>query len=202
MSHLKHLLIVGCLLQSVVGFSQAKDHYYILFSARFATFRPFSIGGHAFVTWRSESADLKKTTQNTFGFSAKKGMGLFRKVEGKVLEGYVKNSNNERSLRRFIIEVRREEFEATLKEVPIWKKEHYSLFNKNCAHFMNVIAAKAALITVSPRPCLFPKNPSKYIKRLKKANAIRIVKNPFLEKIRLRILRKVKVKGEKDADEA
>lgn len=196
---LKRLLVLYCIALSFVGFSQ-NQHYYILFSARFPSFRPFSIGGHAFVTWRSEDSIFQKEEQYTYGFFPKKGMGIFKSVEGLVLEGYVKNSNRERLVRRFIVEVDSALYAETIKEVDMWKAQSYNLFNHNCVDFMNKIATKLGLKTVSTKSCIFPIKPYRYIKKLKKLNTPRIVKNSFLEKVRLRILKKAQIEDEKDDD--
>jgi PPPDE putative peptidase domain len=201
MQALKHFLIFLFFTFTTLGFAQNQEHYYILFSARFPSFRPFSIGGHAFITWRSEDSLFQKVEQYTYGFFPKKGMGIFKSVEGLVMEGYVKNSNRERLVRRFIIEVDSAQYIETLGEVDTWKTQSYNLFNNNCVHFMNVMASKLKLLPVPPKSCIFPLKPYRYIKKLKKLNALRIVKNALLEKVRLRILKKGKVEEEKDDEE-
>ena len=199
---LRERFLVLCFsLLSIFGFAQNQQHYYVLFSARFATFVPFSIGGHAFITWRSEDSSQQKIEQFTYGFFPKKGMGLFKSVEGQLIEGYTKNSNKERFVRRFIIEVDSLQFTESLKEVENWKSQSYNLFNKNCVDFMNDVALKLGLTGVSTKACIFPLKPSRYIKRLKKKNKDRIIKNVYLEKIRLKMLRKVEVEIEDDEDD-
>ena len=198
---IKRLLLSSCLFISTIGFAQSQQHYYILFSARFPTFRPFSIGGHAFVTWRSEDSVFQKVEQYTYGFFPKKGTGIFKSVEGLLVEGYVKNSNRDLLVRRFIIEVDSAAYTETLKEVDTWKTLSYNLFNNNCVHFMKHIAAKLALNAPSTKGCIFPLKPFRYIKKLKKGNTTRIVKNSFLKKVRLRILKKVEIDDEKDDDD-
>jgi hypothetical protein len=199
---LKRCFLLCFLIFSVFGFSQTEQHYYVLFSARFATVVPFSIGGHAFITWRSEDSSQQKIEQFTYGFFPKKGMGLFGSVEGNMVEGYTKNSNRERFVRRFIIEVDSMQFVESLREVENWKSESYNLFNKNCVHFMNEVALKLGLTGVSTKACIFPLKPSRYIKRLKKKNKDRIIKNVYLEKVRLKMLRKVEAEQEVDEDDA
>jgi hypothetical protein len=201
MLFLKRFLVFYCLALSFAGFSQ-NQHYYILFSARFPSFRPFSIGGHAFVTWRSEDSIFQKVEQFTYGFFPKKGTPIFHGVEGLVVEGYVKNSNRDRLVRRFIIEVDSTDYHESLKEVDTWKTQSYQLFNNNCVNFMKDIAEKLRLKTLPTKGCIFPKKPFRYIKKLKKLNASRIVKNAYLEKVRLRILKKGQVADEKDDEES
>jgi hypothetical protein len=198
---LKRCLVLCFLIFSVIGFTQTEQHYYVLFSARFATFVPFSIGGHAFITWRSEDSTKQKIEQFTYGFFPKKGMGLFKSVDGHLIEGYTKNSNRERFVRRFIIEVDSAKFAESLKEVENWKAQSYNLLTKNCVNFMNDVALKLGLTGVSTKSCLFPMKPSRYIKKLKKKNIGRIIKNVYLEKIRLKMLRKVEVEQEEDEDD-
>jgi hypothetical protein len=198
----KRCFILCFFLFSFSGFAQSEQHYYVLFSARFATFVPFSIGGHAFITWRSEDSAQQKIEQFTYGFFPKKGMGLFGSVEGQLIEGYTKNSNKERFVRRFIIEVDSAQFSESLREVENWKARPYNLLTKNCVDFMNDVALKLGLTGVSTKACIFPLKPSRYIKRLKKKNNDRIIKNAFLEKVRLKMLRKVEVEVEVDEDDA
>lgn len=203
MSYLKTVLILFCLLFTSGIFAQKqrpKPHYYLLFSARFPTLRPFSIGGHAFLTWRLEDTLTKKSDQFTYGFSPKSGSGIFRKVEGHVVEGYIKNSKRERLVRRFIIEIDSTDYANTIKEVNIWKAQSYSLYKNNCVHFMNGIASKLCLNLVSTKGCIIPKYPYKYIRQLKRENRLRIIKNKYLERVRLRILKKANVEEEIDDD--
>ncbi len=201
MLYFKRPLFLYLLLLSTISLAQTQQHYYILFSARFPTFRPFSIGGHAFITWRSEDTIFQKVQQYTYGFFPKKGMGLFKNVEGNVVEGYIKNSNRDRLVRRFIVEVDSAIYFETLKEVDVWKAQPYNLFNNNCVNFIKNIALKMGLKTPSTKSCIFPMKPFRYIKKMKKLNTLRIVKNAFLEKVRLRILKKVEIEDEKDDED-
>ena len=201
MLFLKRHVFLYFLLISTISFAQTQQHYYILFSARFPTFRPFSIGGHAFITWRSEDTVLQRVEQYTYGFFPKKGMGLFKNVEGNVVEGYIKNSNRDRLVRRFIVEVDSAVYFETLKEVDVWKAQPYNLFNNNCVNFIKNIALKMGLKVPTTKSCLFPRKPFRYIKKMKKLNTLRLVKNAFLEKVRLRILKKVEIEDEKDDEE-
>ena len=179
MLYFKRLTFFYFLLLSTISFAQTQQHYYILFSARFPTFRPFSIGGHAFITWRSEDTILQRVEQYTYGFFPKKGMGLFKNVEGNVVEGYIKNSNRDRLVRRFIVEVDSAVYFETLKEVDVWKAQPYNLFNNNCVNFIKNIALKMGLKVPTTKSCLFPRKPFRYIKKMKKLNTLRIVKNAF-----------------------
>jgi hypothetical protein len=196
----KRFLLLLCLFSAQIMVAQ-NTHYYILFSARFPTLRPFSIGGHAFITWRSEDSVHQKAHQFTYGFFPQKGMGIFRKVPAAIKEGYVKNSNRERLVRRFILEVDSLQYLETLQEVEYWKSQPYSLFNNNCIHFMNAIITRLCMKPVDTRTCFIPMKPYRYIKKLKKLNTLRIVKNDYLEKVRLRILKKGEIEDEKDDDD-
>ena len=200
MRTLKYFLILYCLLLTSSSVAQT-PHYYLLFSARFPTLRPFSIGGHAFITWRREDSFQLKTSQFTYGFFPVKGMGIFKDVQGTVQEGYVKNSNRELLLRRFVIEVDSLEYAETMQEVEVWKSQPYSLYNNNCIHFMNAIGVKLGLKPVNTRTCFWPMYPYKYLRKLRKINKLRIVKNKYLEKVRLRMMRKVGVVNEVNADD-
>jgi hypothetical protein len=200
MLFLKRLLVFYCLASYFTGFSQ-NQHYFILFSARFPTLRPFSIGGHAFITWRSEDSAFHKVEQFTYGFFPKKGSPIFKSAEGLLVEGYVKNSNRDLLVRRFIIEVDSVDYVETLKEADNWKKQSYNLFTNNCVDFMRDVAAKLKLNAPRVRTCILPQKPFRYIKKLKKLNASRIVKNEYLKKVRLRILKKAEVETEKDDEE-
>jgi hypothetical protein len=201
MLSLKRWLVLLFFILSTLGFAQNQQHYYVLFSARFATIAPFSIGGHAFITWRTEDSAQQKIDQFTYGFFPKKGMGIFKSVEGHLIEGYTKNSNRERFVRRFIIEVDSVQFAESLTEMEKWKTQPYNLFNNNCVGFMNDIAQKLGLTGVSTKACIFPMKPSRYIRKLKKKNKGRIIKNAYLEKIRLKMLRKVQVEQEEEDDD-
>lgn len=200
MAILKRFLILYCLLLTSFCGAQ-KPHYYLLFTARFPTLRPFSIGGHAFITWRNEDVSNKKMKQFTYGFYATKGMGVLKDVDGTIKEGYAKNSNRERLVRRFIIEVDSLQYAQTMQEVEVWKTQRYSLYHNNCIHFMNAIIEKIRFQPVKIRSCVLPMYPYRYIRKLKKLNVLRIVKNNYLEKVRLRIMKKAQVVEEKDDEE-
>lgn len=193
----KKLFLSFFLLVSVGAFAQ-NVHYYVLFSARFPTLRPLSIGGHAFVTWRREDSTLTIEEQYTYGFYPKKYMGIFRDVEGQLIEGYVKNSNRELFLRRFIVETDSLTYYQTLENAKNWNKENYSLFDKNCVHFLDEIAVQLGLTPPPPRSIIIPRKPQRYIKLLKKLNRSRIVQNEHLENVRIRILKKVQLKDEEE----
>lgn len=183
------------------GFAQ-KSHYYVLFSARFASLRPFSIGGHGFITWRSEDLAFQKVEQLTYGFFPHNGSGFFKNTEGAIIEGYIKNSKRERLVRRFIMEIDSFLYAETLDSVATWQQKPYSLFHNNCVDFLNQVAQKLTLKTPSTRfLCIFPKRPSVYVRKLKKMNRTRLIKNAALERVRLRILRKAKVEDEEDDEE-
>ena len=145
---LKPLFLLYFISQVALSFAQPAPNskhtarYYVLFTARAPALRPFSIGGHAFITWRKEDTVRKKSPQFTYGFSPKegKGMGIFNPVKGHMVAGYTTNSRKEIFIRRFIIEIDSAQYSNSLKEIPIWKKESYSLFHKNCVTFMNDIA--------------------------------------------------------------
>ena len=197
----KYYFTLFFLVFTTFSFGQ-KSHYYVLFSARFASLHPFSIGGHGFITWRSEDSMLQKVEQLTYGFFPHNGSGIFKNTEGAVIEGYIKNSKRERFVRRFIMEIDSLLYAETLDSVATWQQKPYSLFHNNCVDFLNQVAQKLALKTPSTRfLCIFPKRPSVYIRKLKKMNRERLVKNAALERVRLRILRKAKVEDEEDDEE-
>ena len=198
---LKYFFTVFFLLFSVWGFAQ-KSHYYVLFSARFASLHPFSIGGHGFITWRSEDSAFHKVEQLTYGFFPHGGSGFFKNTEGAVIEGYIKNSKRERFVRRFIMEIDSLLYAETLDSVATWHQKPYSLFHNNCVDFLNQVAQKLTLKTPSTRfLCIFPKRPSVYIRKLKRLNREKLIKNAALERVRLRILRKAKVEEEEDEED-
>ena len=197
----KYFFTLFFLVFTTFGFAQ-KSHYYVLFSARFASLRPFSIGGHGFITWRGEGAAFPKTEQLTYGFFPKNGSGFFKNTEGAIGEGYVKNGKRERFVRRFIMEIDSFLYAKTLDSVATWQQKPYNLFRNNCVHFIDQVAQKLTLKTPSTQFLyIFPKRPSVYIRKLKKLNRTRLIKNAALERVRLRILRKAKVEQEDDDDE-
>jgi hypothetical protein len=189
---LKKYIIFTLYLFPLVVFGQ-NDHYYIMFSARFPAMRPFSIGGHAFVTWRREDSLNMEKHQHTYGFFPKKGMGLFNAVKGKIVEGYTQNSDRQRLIRRFIIEVDSVAYYQSIAVAKDWNDEDFNLFNHNCVFFMNAVVQKLALNAPRTKSCIFPRKPQRYIKALKKMNKVRAVKNAVLEKIRLKIMNKAQV---------
>jgi hypothetical protein len=155
--------------------------YYLLFSAREASIKPFSLAGHAFVSWGIAERDSQICSQITYGFYPTAGHGLlaelFQKKRGKVIFGFMKNSN-----RRKILQVIARTDSATWHETrdtaQIWVRRGYNLLDQNCVKFIDDIAETVGLRTPRTRMLLgFPRRPTNYVHRLYKKNKRRTIEN-------------------------
>jgi hypothetical protein len=192
MNFLKNLvlsfILTLCLCNSAVAQASVDTpRYYIMFSARFATIWPFSAGGHAFVTWRKELRDTITKQQITLGFFAAEGNGLLDNTPGKIIPGYIKNSNKEKYVRRCIIEVDSLTYIRSIESVLVWRDTTYSLYNRNCVHFIDGVAREIQLKTPDISGRVLPMKPSIYIKRLVKLNQAKLTSNRYLNRVVFRM---------------
>ena len=161
--------------------AQRHAHYYLVFSGRDATLRPFSIGGHAFVSWGVTDLGAVITAEKSLGFfpGPESDMldAMLTTKRGKVVKGYSKNSKGV-YLKQFTVEVDSTVWVNTQCEADIWNYQPYNLFTRNCVHFMDTLAAMSGLKRPRTKTLIFgfPRKPVKYIKRLYGKNKRRAVR--------------------------
>lgn len=161
--------------------AQRHAHYYLVFSGRDATLRPFSIGGHAFVSWGYTDLGEIITAEKSLGFfpGPESDMldAMLTTKRGRIVKGYSKNSKGV-YLRQLTIEVDSAAWVNTQCEADIWNYQPYNLFSRNCVHFMDTLAAMSGLKRPRTKTFIFgfPRKPVKYIKRLYNKNKRRAIR--------------------------
>ena len=159
--------------------AQISEHYYLIFSARPATLKPFSIGGHAFVSWgRGDSNEIK--AQRSFGFYPKPKSNLcallFKKNPGRVENGFKTNSRGVR-VTQMVMELDSLHWYESLQTADVWNGEPYNLWDYNCTAYVDGVAKMVHLKTPRRKTLFgFPRAPVKYIERLWRKNQKRSTK--------------------------
>lgn len=176
----KGILIIQLLLFSMVVGAQSHAHYYIVFSARDASIRPFSVGGHAIISWGYSHDSLLVCSKKSLGFYPGEGRtkieATLKSRRGRLERGYFANGKG-LFMDQMVIEVDSAVWNDTQAEAESWDYKTYNFFTRNCLHFMDKAAAMASL--KCPRPHTFllrmPLKPVKYLRRLQRKNKKRII---------------------------
>lgn len=181
------ILISCCLLMlfSASGMNAQTAGHYLIFSARAPSFRPFSIGGHAFVSWGKKVTDSLVFVSETYGFYPKVGGNLLNYIgqlePGRVVQGLSLNSKGQK-LKQLVVPVDSLTWEHTICQAEGWNGRAYNLIYNNCVDYIAFVAEVVQLHT--PRTDnLFglPHNPVKYIKKLWRKNKRRVAKPPMIQ---------------------
>jgi hypothetical protein len=165
--------------------AQASGQYYLIFSARGASLHPFSLAGHAFVSWgRQLPNDTVVEAPLTLGLYPKKGATLIdvvaTEVPGRVVGGFVANSRRQRTS-QVVFRVDSLSWSAARDTALAWQGRKYNLLGRNCVSFMDAVADAAHLQTPSTRTIFrTPRQPGKYLRRLWRRNTTRIVPAPHV----------------------
>lgn len=147
---------------------------YILFSARNPSLKPFSIGGHGFVSWVKQSHKDTLILANTLGFYPNLNINLIEKIfefhEGEISRDYSYNKNGKK-VEQIIFEV----------DTIMWcnsqnisftkKKKNWNLMRSNCVFLMDEVAQTLQL--ERPKTMILkvlPLRPVRYIKKLRRLN--------------------------------
>jgi hypothetical protein len=198
------MLHIGCLIQTLMPnrililllctflmlFSASKmdaqtKGYYLIFSARAPSFHPFSIGGHAFVSWGKNVTDSLVLVSETYGFYPKADGNLLDYIgqlePGRVVTGLTPNSKGQK-LKQLVVPVDSLTWEHTICQAEGWNGRAYNLIYNNCVDYIAFVAEEVQLRT--PRTDnLFglPRNPVKYVKKLWRKNKRRVAKPPVIK---------------------
>lgn len=164
-----------------VLFAQDK-RYFIIFSARDMHIKPFSIGGHAFVTWATQknSTDTLFSHQ-TLGFYPEPASNVFnatfKKIKGRVMKGFDYNRKG-MELEQLIVEVDSSSWQRSQKVEKGWAKHRYNLLRSNCVNFIDRVAGSAKLKRIKTvRLSFIPVRPVKYIREMIKKNERKVWSN-------------------------
>lgn len=155
-------------------FAQEK-HYFIVFSARDMHLKPFSIGGHAFVSWatKNKTTDTMISHQ-TLGFYPEPHSNFFKatfsKIRGRVMNGFDYNKKGMK-LEQMIVEVDSTSWYNSQKVEKGWARHSYNLLRSNCVSFIDRVAGIAKLKRIkTTRWRYIPVRPVKYIRHMIKKN--------------------------------
>jgi hypothetical protein len=161
---------------TLVQAQTARERFTMIFSARPPALKPFSIGGHAFVTWGLATDDSLVNTVETAGFypTDMKAHQFMSNVRGKIKRGYDYNRNGNPDVAEVRVDVPDSVYFATLRAIHNWQDADYNLCQQNCLSFLDEMADHAGLKTPSTkRFFFFPKTPHRYVKQLHRKNTRR-----------------------------
>lgn len=149
--------------------------YFIVFSARDMHLKPFSIGGHAFVSWATKDKfNDTLVSHQTLGFYPDSHSNIFQatfsKIRGHVKKGFDYNRKGMK-LEQMIVEVDSTSWHRSKKVEKGWAKHSYNLLQSNCVSFIDRVAGIVKLKRIkTTRFHYVPVRPVKYIRSLIKKN--------------------------------
>lgn len=156
-----------------VGSLAAQEHT-LVFYARPPALSPYSLGGHAFVSWVTEDS-LHQFRETVYGFYPAKPrnfLTMWFKTTGKVVEGFEANYAKNLWMVDCLHIVSDPDFHRSLHEARLWEGSRYHLFGRNCLAFMDAVADHVGLKTPSTRRFfILPKSPTRYVRQLIRLNA-------------------------------
>ncbi len=170
-----------CFFSSVFAQNSIKNDtgraFFLAFEARPPKLAPFSIGGHAFVTWGFLKGKDSVAAAHTLGFFPSEhgnlGAALTKNRPGHVVRGFFENSSRQK-IRQLVVEVDESAWLASLDSARAWDGRGYNLLRSNCVAFMDVIAEVAGLETPDAKAALgLPRTPVRYVSKLLNANSER-----------------------------
>lgn len=146
----------------------------LVFYARPAAISPFSLAGHAFVTWTATEDKSGPFVDKTYGFYPNKPSNCFRmwfKTKGKVVQGFEKNYADSKWVEDCVQVVSEVTFNYSLNQALEWHHSRYHLFGRNCLAFVDEVAENVGMKTPSTRRFyILPKSPKRYLRQLVKMN--------------------------------
>ena len=164
-------------------FSQSEQKYKIIFSTRGAAIKPFSLTGHAFVTFAITDKNEREIEKQTFGFfpthnSEDADESAIATVLGEVKEGFDANNTGNKATLYVTYWLDEKAWKLAKSSMKPWKKANYSFFKSNCVTFMADVVKASGL--KSPKTLIkkfIPVYPTAYLKMLMRMNK----ENPNLE---------------------
>jgi hypothetical protein len=133
--------------------TDANGNYYVVFCARHSSDEA-NLPGHAFVVWGKEDSENQMSSAKAFGFypaDGEKKKMIFGNVKGELANEATKKPNQQSLLtHRLIVQVNKQKWLDSQKEVATWRTEDYNLFSNNCTHFAYAVAADVGLDIAKP----------------------------------------------------
>ncbi len=134
--------------------TEASGSYQIIFCARKSKDDKVGVG-HAFVVWAKTDERRQFSVARAFGFYPEASAA--KKVAFGDVVGDVKNESTEQDLskialitHRLTVEVNRDVWESSQKQIKEWETTDYNLFHHNCTHFCHAVAMDAGIVVKSP----------------------------------------------------
>jgi hypothetical protein len=182
------LLIVAVVYQHFI-FAQEDsvrpNRYFMIFSARDYHLKPFSIGGHAFVSWavKGKGSDTL-FSKRTLGFYPQANSNVFQAafqvIEGHIMEGFDYNRKGMK-LEQMIVEVDSLTWARSQKVEKGWARHHYNLLRSNCVSFIDRAARMSRLNSVKTTKWKYmPVRPVKYIRKMIQKNKKKVIENQYV----------------------
>ena len=171
-------LFWGFFFGDVVG--QTIPRQLLIFSARRASFKPFSFAGHGFVSWATQpTARARVAANTTLGLFPADGQALpgliISGLPAEVVSGFRENSHRVPTFRA-IFELEPKSWNAALDTAKNWHGRRYFLLTRNCVSFMDGVAEAAGMDTPSMYFLwIFPRHPVRWLKLLAKRNTLKHV---------------------------
>lgn len=150
----------------------AQEHT-LVFYARPPALSPFSLGGHAFVSWVTEDS-LHLFHETVYGFYPAKPrnfLTMWFKTKGKIVGGFEENYAQNLWMEDCLRIVSDSVFHGSMRAALRWQGTRYHLFGRNCLAFVDAVADCVGLETPSTRRFfILPKSPTRYLRQLIRMN--------------------------------
>ncbi len=152
---------------------QEDKSYYLILSSRGMSWKPFSMTGHAFVTWATLSDNsvcmVMDTTMGFYPHHSEEDhlLSSIEVVEGEVMGGFGYNNAENKKTRHVFFQIDSLAWHHTRHQAKSWSVKPYFLFKRNCVSFLNAMAEAAGIETPSTYLYgFFPKYPTGYLSQL------------------------------------
>lgn len=134
--------------------TEANGSYQIIFCARKSKGDKDGVG-HAFVVWAKADERRQFSVARAFGFYPEASAA--KKVAFGDVVGDVKNESTEQDLSKIVlithrltVEVNRDVWESSQKQISVWEITDYNLFHQNCTHFCHAVAMDVGIVVKRP----------------------------------------------------
>lgn len=165
---------VAALAWGIFAAPVAAQEHTLVFYARPPALSPFSLGGHAFVSWVTEDSphQFRETVYGFYPAKPRNFLTMWFKTKGKVVEGFEANYAHNLWMEDCLQVVSDSAFHSSMLAALRWQGTRYHLFSRNCLAFVDAVADHVGLKTPSTRRFfILPKSPTRYLRQLIRMNA-------------------------------
>jgi hypothetical protein len=193
----KNILIVGLFLainQTLIALNpDSSKHYFLIIQARGMDFdvysKTFSLTGHAFVSWATQSGEDSLVLEKTAGFFPNKNANWFDMIldtlEGHVNTDFEANSNDLNvPVEQIMLPVDSTHWLQSQQVAQSYQQKNYNLLGFNCVSFVDKVVAANHLKQADLKYLyLIPASPLQYLKQFYELNRDKVVQIRSLQKI-------------------